>query len=99
MLEGPQCQPCREWRREHGHACQHSSAALMFVKAAQFIDACRAISGIELPPFQIIITEELKYLLEEALATMPCRERPREKRGMREALEVPVHSDASDVEG
>ena len=40
----------------------------------------------------------MQYLLDEALATMPCRKRPREKRGMREALEVPLHSDASDDE-
>jgi len=83
----PQLRPCIDSLDAAGLSCRHHSGALLFVYPKQFEDVSRAIAGgPRLHPFNIIIAESLEYLLEEVLAEMPCRQRPREKGHSRREL-------------
>lgn len=97
LLKGPQFSLCREALKNAGYTCHHQSGALVFIHYQQFHDVERALDGIELHPFHIIITETLEYLLDEILSEMPCRQRPRKKVGGRQALDL--HVDPQDSAG
>jgi len=90
LLHGPHFSFCRNALEQAGHALEHSSGALLFIKPAQADDVLRELDAIEVHPFHIVITESLEYLLSEILLQMPCRRRPREK--VRSRREIAVAS-------
>eukprot|EP00746_Dinoflagellata_sp_MGD_P152669 gnl/MRDRNA2_/MRDRNA2_83822_c0_seq2.p1 gnl/MRDRNA2_/MRDRNA2_83822_c0~~gnl/MRDRNA2_/MRDRNA2_83822_c0_seq2.p1 ORF type:complete len:619 (-),score=95.23 gnl/MRDRNA2_/MRDRNA2_83822_c0_seq2:182-1831(-) len=86
VLHGVQFLPWREAMNKAGYPCEHSSRAIILVKPVQYPDSCGQLENFELRPFHVVITESLEYLLEEVLATFPCRRRPREKASARQKI-------------
>eukprot|EP00405_Crypthecodinium_cohnii_P021724 CAMPEP_0206477836 /NCGR_PEP_ID=MMETSP0324_2-20121206/35671_1 /ASSEMBLY_ACC=CAM_ASM_000836 /TAXON_ID=2866 /ORGANISM="Crypthecodinium cohnii, Strain Seligo" /LENGTH=374 /DNA_ID=CAMNT_0053953979 /DNA_START=435 /DNA_END=1559 /DNA_ORIENTATION=+ len=90
LLEGSEFRSVREAMEASGYNCIHPSQAIVLVKPDQFSETSIALKGHELHPFHVIITESFEYLLDEVLAGIPCRRRPREKaRSRRELLQAP----------
>jgi len=91
LLNGPEFRPCRQAMESEGQSCVHPSQAIMLVKPDQYREISFALKGYELHPFHVVITESFEYLLEEVLAGIPCRRRPRQKANTRqEVAPVPV---------
>lgn len=83
MLRGPELQLCRVALANAGFEYILPEESLMVVKPEQYLDVRNALSGIELHPFHIVITETLEYLLDEILMQFPFKRRPRLKPGDR----------------
>jgi len=90
LLDGPEFGPVREALEKRGYPCVHSSKAVVLVKPHQYVDVDDALEAHDLHPFHIVISESLEYLLEEILAAIPCRRRPRQKVGSRKLVAAAV---------
>jgi len=87
LLHGPQFRACHDALQKNGHPSEHHSGALLLLRPEQVADVMRALhSEFELRPYNVVITESFEYLLDEILAEMSCRQRPREKAGSRIAI-------------
>lgn len=87
ILDGPQFRICREIA---GHPFVLPDGALIFVKPAQYRDTCQALNGRELHPFHVVITSSFEGDLQDALASLPYKKRPREKKHHRQVLDLPM---------
>jgi len=81
LLYGKHLQRCRRDLEENGFSFVLPEQALMVVTPAQYADARHALKDIELHPFHLIVAEQFDYLIEEILAEIPCKQRPRVKDG------------------
>merc|ERR1712060_577183 len=79
LLEGVHMKRCRDDLDNAGSSCHLPGGALMFVKPDQGRDVRRALDGMELSSFHVIVTSSFESDLEDALASLPYRRRPREK--------------------
>jgi len=79
LLDGPHLHACRDAMQISGHPCVLPSGALIFVMPDQYRDTCQALNGVELHPFHIVIAESFEDDLQDALDSLPCKKRPREK--------------------
>lgn len=81
LLHGKHFQRLQSDLEDHGLSFVLPEQALMLVTPAQYADARRALKDIELHPFHLIVAEQFDYLIEEILADIPCKQRPRVKDG------------------
>merc|ERR1712118_350355 len=81
-----------------GYSCELPEKALIFVKPEQYETTKRALLNEEVHPFHIIVTESVEYLVDEALAEIPCRRRPRQKQGSKRELNLTECAPAADQE-
>lgn len=79
LLEGSHMKKCRDGLDKVGVSVQLPGGALMFVRPEHGQDVRRALDGMELCPFHVIISTRFESDLEDALASLPYRKRPREK--------------------
>ena len=68
MLEGPTLRPCRTALADAVYEYVLPQGALVLVNPEHYLDATRALVGIEPRPFHLIVEESLEYLIEEVLA-------------------------------
>jgi len=66
--------------------------AMLAVKPEHYNDVRHALVNFALHPFHIIVAESLEYLIEEALAMLPYKQRPRVKLGKHGRQEVHITS-------
>merc|ERR1711964_479930 len=64
VLNSPQFTPCLEELSRAGHALQTPEKALILVAPEQYSDVRHALVDTELRYYNIIIAEDLEYLLE-----------------------------------
>lgn len=83
LMLGPELRSCCQ---ELGHEWHHPSGALIFVNPEQLPEVLRQLANHELHPFHLVVAQSKEYLIDEVLASMPCRKRPKEKRGKRLSL-------------
>lgn len=102
LLEGTHMKRCRDLLDKAGSSCHLPGGALMFVKPDQCQDVRRALDGVELCSFHVIVTSSFESDLEDALASLPYRRRPREKAQHRREVSIPTKqepdSEAEDQE-
>jgi len=79
LLHGVEMGPCREALEQSGFHCELPCGALMFVSPADFLTTVSKLEGTELRPYHVVVGESLEYLINEILARMPFKKRPRVK--------------------
>jgi len=82
VLHSSQFKPCLDSLELAGYVPQTPQAVLMLVMPEQYRDTCKALVGKHLSPkFNLIIAQDLEYLLEELLHNIGFQRRPKIKRG------------------
>jgi len=79
LLEGRHMQACRMALESSGCSCELPGGALMFVRPDQCLEVRRALEGMQLYAYHVIIATTFESDLQDALSCMPYRKRPREK--------------------
>jgi len=80
IMRSPQFKPCLEHLESAGLAAQTPNGVLMLVEPDQYRDTCRALVGKDLnPKFNLIIAQDLEYLLHELLQNTSFQLRPKIK--------------------
>mmetsp|Transcript_88305 Transcript_88305/g.175521 ORF Transcript_88305/g.175521 Transcript_88305/m.175521 type:complete len:515 (-) Transcript_88305:336-1880(-) len=79
LLHGPQLSTCIQALKDDGFPCKLPSGAFVFVPPTQYTITCKALVGMELHPFHVVVSQSFEYLIEEILYTIPFRRRPKVK--------------------
>jgi len=67
---------CRHGLTDHGYSYELPSQALVFVHACQYREVMAMIAGQNLKQSHVLVSNSILYLVEEALSTIPSRQRP-----------------------
>lgn len=70
---GQLLEPIRDAIRKSGNSCRHPSGATLLVYPEHVAAVMQSISGFDLRPFHIIVTESWKPLVYEAVRQIPSR--------------------------
>mmetsp|Transcript_42173 Transcript_42173/g.136464 ORF Transcript_42173/g.136464 Transcript_42173/m.136464 type:complete len:344 (-) Transcript_42173:163-1194(-) len=79
LLEGKEFKQCRKDLVEAGLDVVLGSRAVVLVRPDQYHDALRAVAIETLKPYNVLVSESLEYLLDEVLAGMAFKQRPKSK--------------------